>query len=175
MIARDRGIAALQFAGDLLYHQCSIFLPSLGPIQAVGRGERSQCVGSWMGCVAEVAEPRASPCHRPVGLAPRHIRLWALSHSSAHIRVCCRTCSASASSPPPVLHQPPFPWPIPAALTSQPLRAMSDASVLVNAPLLHDVLCVRCAPTPSYTLASPYACVCVQLCTCYFTCIRIRL
>ena len=35
----------LRFAGDPLYHQCSIFLPSLGPIRAVGGGERSLCVG----------------------------------------------------------------------------------------------------------------------------------
>ena len=97
MIAGDRGIAALQFAGDLSYHQCSIFLPSLEPIQAVGGGERSLCVGSWMGCVAEVAEPRASPRHRPVGLALRRIGLWALSRPSAHIRACCRTCGTSTA------------------------------------------------------------------------------
>ena len=95
MIARDRGIAALQFTGDLSYHQCSIFLPSLEPIQAVGRGERSLCVGSWMGCVAEVAEPRALPRHRPVGPALHRIGLWALSRPSAHIRACCRACGTS--------------------------------------------------------------------------------
>ena len=86
----------LRFAGDPSYHQCSIFLPSLGPIRAVGGGERSLCVGSWMGCVAEVAEPRASPRHRPVGPALRRIRLWALSRPSAHIRACCRACGTSA-------------------------------------------------------------------------------
>ena len=65
----------LRFAGDLLYHQCSIFLPSLGPIQAVGGGERLQCVGSWMGCVAKVAEPRiAAP---PACRAGAPLR-WAL-------------------------------------------------------------------------------------------------
>ena len=98
VIAGDRGIAALRFAGDLSYHQCSIFLPSLGPIQAVGGGERSLCVGSWMGCVAEVAEPRASPRHRPVGPVLRHIGLWALSCPSAHIRACCRARGASATT-----------------------------------------------------------------------------
>ena len=72
--------------------------------------------------------------------------------------------SHAASSPPPMLHQPPFPWPIPAALTSRPMRAVSDASVLIDAPPLHAVLCVRYAPTPSYTLASPYACVCECSC-----------
>ena len=97
VIAGDRGIVALRFAGDLSYHQCSIFLPSLGPIRAVGGGERSLCVGSWMGCVAEVAEPRTSPRHRPVGPALRRIRLWALSCPSAHIRVCCRARGASAA------------------------------------------------------------------------------
>ena len=95
VIAGDRGIAALRFAGDLSYHQCSIFLPSLGPIRAVGGGERSQCVGSWMGCVAEVAEPRASPRHRPVGPVLRCVGLWAQSRPSAHIRACCRACGAS--------------------------------------------------------------------------------
>ena len=95
VIAGDRGIAALRFAGDLSYHQCSIFLPSLGPIRAVGGGERSLCVWSWMGCVAEVAEPRASPRHRPVGPALRRIGLWALSCPSAHIRTCCRARGAS--------------------------------------------------------------------------------
>jgi hypothetical protein len=96
VIAGDRGIAALQFAGDLSYHQCSIFLPSLGPIRAVGGGERLLCVGSWMGCVAEVAEPRASPRHRPVGPALCCVGLWAQSRPSAHIRACCRACGASA-------------------------------------------------------------------------------
>ena len=95
VIAGDRGIAALRFAGDLSYHQCSIFLPSLGLIRAVGGGERSLCVGSWMGCVAEVAEPRASPRHRPVGPALHHIGLWALSCPSAHICTCCRAHGAS--------------------------------------------------------------------------------
>ena len=96
VIAGDQGIAALRFTGDLWYHQCSIFLPSLGPIRAVSRGERSLCVGSWMGCVAEVAEPRASPRHRPVGPALRRIGLWALSCPSAHIRACCHAHGASA-------------------------------------------------------------------------------
>ena len=96
----------LRFAGDPSYHQCSIFLPSLGPIRAVGGGERLLCVGSWMGCVAEVAEPRASPRHRPVRLALRRIGLWALSRPSAHIRACCRACGTSPrfrsrSAPPP--------------------------------------------------------------------------
>ena len=95
VIAGDRGIAALRFAGDLSYHQCSIFLLSLGPIRAVGGGERSLCVGSWMGCVAEVAELRASLRHRPVGLALRRIGLWALSCPSAHIRACCHARGAS--------------------------------------------------------------------------------
>ena len=49
-----------------------------------------------MGCVAEVAEPRVSPCHRPVGPVLRRIGLWALSRPSAHIRACCCACSTSA-------------------------------------------------------------------------------
>ena len=49
-----------------------------------------------MGCVAEVAERRASPCHRPVGPALRRVGLWALSCPSAHIRACCRARGASS-------------------------------------------------------------------------------
>ena len=75
-----------------------------------------------------------------------------------------RLFSRATSSPPPALHQPPFPWPILAALMSRPMRAVSDALVLIDAPPLHAVLCVRCAPTPSYALASPYACVCECSC-----------
>ena len=54
-----------------------------------------QCVGSWMGCVAEVAEPHTSPCHQPVGPVLCCVGLWALSRPSAHIHVCCRTCGTS--------------------------------------------------------------------------------
>ena len=83
----------------------------------------------------------------------------------------CHVCSLvlhpfshATSSPPPALHQPPFPWPIPAASTSRPLCTVSDASVIIDAPPLHTVLCTRCAPTPFYTLTSPYACVCACSC-----------
>ena len=48
-----------------------------------------------MGCVAEVAELRTSPRHRPVGPALRCVGLWALSRPSAHIRACCRACGTS--------------------------------------------------------------------------------
>ena len=79
----------------------------------------------------------------------------------------CHVCSLvlhpfshATSSPPPALHQPPFPWPIPAASTSRPLHTVSDASVIVDPPPLHTVLCTRCAPTPFSALTSPYACVC---------------
>ena len=41
MIVGDPGSMVLRFAGDPLYHQCSIFLQSLGPIQAVSGGEQS--------------------------------------------------------------------------------------------------------------------------------------
>ena len=34
----------------------------------------------------------------------------------------------------------------------------------LNAPPLHTVFCVCCAPTPSYALASPYVCVCACSC-----------
>ena len=63
-----------------------------------GRSEQSLCVGSWMGCVAEVAEPRVSPCHWPVGPALRRVGLWAQSRPAAHIRTCCHACSASPES-----------------------------------------------------------------------------
>ena len=98
-------------------------------------------------------------------LTPASLSLRATSPPSC--RVCSlvlRPFSRATSSPPPTLHQPPFPWPIPAASTSRPLHAVSDASVIVNAPPLHAVLCARCAPTPSYTLTSPYACVCACSC-----------
>ena len=52
VIARDRGIAALRYFGDLSYHQCSIFIPSLGPIRGVGEGVQSPEVGLICG-VAE--------------------------------------------------------------------------------------------------------------------------
>ena len=102
----------------------------------------------------------------------------------------CRVCSLvlrpfshAASSPPPALHQPPFPWPIPAASTSRPLRAVSDALVIVDTPPLHAVLCTPCSarvvppppPTPLPRLMRASVRVPVRLCTCYFTCIRIRL
>ena len=72
--------------------------------------------------------------------------------------------SCATSSPPPVLHQPPFPWPIPATSTSWPLCAVLDAPVLVDTSPLHAILCMRRAPTPSYALALPYACVCACSC-----------
>ena len=34
----------------------------------------------------------------------------------------------------------------------------------LNAPPLHTVFCICCAPTPSYALASPYVCVCACSC-----------
>ena len=49
-----------------------------------------------MGCVAEVAEPHASPCHQPVGPVLRCVRLWALSCPFAHIHACCHACGASS-------------------------------------------------------------------------------
>ena len=89
----------------------------------------------------------------------------AASPPSCHVcSLVLRPFSHATSSPPPALHQPPFPWPIPAASTSRPLRTVSDASVIVDAPPLHTVLCTRCAPTPFSALTSPYACVCACSC-----------
>ena len=51
--------------------------------------------------------------------------------------------------------------------SSTPLLASSgcvNASVLIDAPARHAVLCMQCAPTPFYTFASPYACVCECSC-----------
>ena len=45
VIARDQGITVLRFAGKLLYHQCLIFIPSLGLIRGVGEGVWSPEVG----------------------------------------------------------------------------------------------------------------------------------
>ena len=58
----------------------------------------------------------------------------------------------------------PLPLAYPGCMTSRPMCAVSDASVLIDAPPLHAVLCVHYAPTPSYTLALPYACVCECFC-----------
>ena len=44
------------------------------------------------------------------------------------------------------------------------ISAVLDASVLIDAPALHAVLCMHCAPTPSYAFALPYACVCECSC-----------
>ena len=52
VIARDQGITVLRFAGKLLYHQCLIFIPSLGLIRGVGEGVWSPEVGLICG-VAE--------------------------------------------------------------------------------------------------------------------------
>ena len=89
----------------------------------------------------------------------------AMSPPSCHIHsLMPRPFSRAASSPPPVLHQPPFPWPIPAASTSWPLCTVSDASQCPSTA--HCVLCMLCPHPllrPCLTLC---VCLCVFLCDC---------
>ena len=72
------------------------------------------------------AEPRALPCHRPVGLALRCVGLWALSRPSAHIHACCHACGASTGC-----------QKLEACLRQSPRDKVVHCGVLAHRPVTH--------------------------------------